>query len=375
MIENIIKIKDFLMSIYLEREEIIHGILVAFVARQHVLLVGPPGTAKSALVADLAKCVTGTNYFQWLLTRFSTPEELFGPISLKALEMDTYQRNTQGKLPEANVAFVDEIFKANSAILNSLLTLANERLFYNNGGIVPSPLFSIVGASNEWPEEGEGLEALFDRFMLRYEVASIRDGQNFVAMLRNTYPSRRPAISLEELEQLQQYSETMVALPGDILEVLRDIRSVLRLEGIRPSDRRFRQSLSLLKAAATLDGRTVVTREDLSILVHVLWTTPEDNERKIVRRVLQDYCLDPLERELVVLSETVFELAQKIDSTDLSATQEALEFSQKIKSLRIQTENILSQNTLSGGGNETAQRILNLLDEKKKQLAAAVLGM
>ena len=98
-----------------------------------MLMIGPAGTAKSALSVELAKIVQGTEYFQWLLTRFSTPEEVFGPLSLKDLEQGVYKRNTTTKMPEANLVFLDEIFKANSAILNSLLTLINERLFYNNG--------------------------------------------------------------------------------------------------------------------------------------------------------------------------------------------------------------------------------------------------
>jgi MoxR-like ATPase len=137
-------------------------------AGEHVLLLGPPGTAKSALVRAIAQAFGGT-YFERLLTKFSTPEELFGPISLKALEQDRYQRVTAGKLPEAEFAFVDEVFKANSAILNSLLTAMNERLFHNDGAPTQMPLVALFGASNELPE-GKELEALFDRFLLRFDV-------------------------------------------------------------------------------------------------------------------------------------------------------------------------------------------------------------
>jgi hypothetical protein len=125
-------------------------------------VTGSPGTAKSALVRAIAQAFGGS-YFERLLTKFSTPEELFGPISLKALEQDRYERVTAGKLPEAEFAFVDEVFKANSAILNSLLTAMNERLFHNDGAPAQMPLVSLFGASNELPE-GKELEALFDRF-------------------------------------------------------------------------------------------------------------------------------------------------------------------------------------------------------------------
>lgn len=309
-------------------------------------------------------------YRYWLLTRFSTPEELFGPVSLKALEADTYKRNTHNKLPEAHIGFVDETFKANSAILNALLTLANERLFYNNGGIVQSPLFSIVGASNEWHEADEGLEALFDRFILRYEVPYIQDGNNFVAMLQGAYPAQRPTITLQELEQLQGQAEMMCSVPQDILEVIRDMRDALRLEGVRPSDRRFRQALSLLKAAATLDGRDVVARKDLTILTHSLWVTPEGNERDIVRTVVLDRCLDPVEKEVADFADVVQDLARQIGSADLDKTSTVLEFGKKIQNLKERGAAISN-----GQSYEALGKALSLLDDKKKELTAAALGV
>ena len=146
------EIKNALNAKFFERENEVEAILIALLSRQHMLMIGPAGTAKSALSVELAKIVQGTEYFQWLLTRFSTPEELFGPLSLKDLEQGVYKRNTATKMPEAHLVFLDEIFKSNSAILNSLLTLINERLFYNNGLPVQVPLMSVIGASNEYPD-------------------------------------------------------------------------------------------------------------------------------------------------------------------------------------------------------------------------------
>ena len=136
-----------------------------------MLLLGPPGTAKSELGRRLSRICQGT-YFERLLTRFSVPEELFGPLSMTALEQDKYVRQTKGYLPEASVAFIDEIFKANSAILNSLLTILNERLFDNGATRTAVPLICLVGASNELPESEE-LDALYDRFLLRYPVSQV----------------------------------------------------------------------------------------------------------------------------------------------------------------------------------------------------------
>ena len=173
-----------------ERREAIDGALTAVLAGEHVLFLGPPGTAKSALVRAIAQAFGGS-YFERLLTKFSTPEELFGPISLKALEQDRYQRVTTAKLPEAEFAFVDEVFKANSAILNSLLTAMNERLFHNDGAPMQMPLVSLFGASNELPE-GRDLEALFDRFLLRFEVGYLLQPGNLKLVLAAPDPLCRP---------------------------------------------------------------------------------------------------------------------------------------------------------------------------------------
>src|SRR5437870_5855294 len=160
-------IRDELQQVFLERTELIDGALVALVAAQHVLVIGPPGTAKSMLADEICRRIEGANYFQWLLTRFTTPEEIFGAVSLKALEQDDYRRVTAHKLPESHIAFLDEIFKANSSILNAILTLINERLFHNGKEVVPVRLLTLFGASNELPEEEE-LTALYDRFLVRF---------------------------------------------------------------------------------------------------------------------------------------------------------------------------------------------------------------
>jgi MoxR-like ATPase len=203
--QKLLQIEQELKKTYFERGEEIRGSVLALLAKQHVLLLGPPGSAKSLMVEDLCGRIGG-NYFDWLLTRFTTPEEIFGPISLKALEQDKYTRITAEKLPEAHIAFLDEVWKASSSILNTLLRIVNERKFDNNGSPQKVPLLTLFGASNELPESGE-LSALYDRFLLRYITQYIADPQNFVNMLALPQAPPEARITLDELFQMQAEAE------------------------------------------------------------------------------------------------------------------------------------------------------------------------
>jgi len=285
-------IKQSLNEKFYDREKEIEALLIAVLSRQHILFIGPAGTGKSALSAMLGEMVEGSQYFQHLLTPFSTPEELFGVLSLKDLEQGIYKRNTNGMLPEANFAFIDEIFKANSAILNSLLTLINERVYYNNGVPIKSPLQTLIGSSNEYIEEGEGLEALFDRFLLRYEVDYIKDDKSFIEMLKDDKEIPIPKITLQELEQ-HQHRVTNVRIANDLYILISKIRKKLQDEGIRPSDRRFKMSLSLLKAKAYIEGRFEVCKSDFMILTHTLWERVEQIE--LVKTIIHQVVFDSVE--------------------------------------------------------------------------------
>ena len=300
-LEKLTEIRNELKASYLERDEVIDGTLIALLTGNHMLLIGPPGTAKSQLVSEVCNKINGAQYFQWLLTKFTAPEELFGAVSLKGLENDEYRRVTNGKLPEAHIIFLDEVFKASSSILNTLLTVMNERIYYNGTEISEIPLISMFGASNELPAEEDELEALYDRFLLRYVVDYIKEDFRFLKLLQGESSEEKSdaIITQEELDDCKsQVADT--AVPSNILKLIGRIRTELKKKGIIPSDRRYKQSISILKAKAYLDGRSEVSEEDLRFLENVFWRDPGEKTeiQSVIHQTLDGY-KDRL-RELII---------------------------------------------------------------------------
>ncbi len=248
----------------IERDAQARCLILAVLCGEHVLFVGPPGTAKSELARRLHR-VVGGRYFERLLTRFTVPEELFGPLSLAALDEGRYERDIDGYLPTASIAFLDEIFKANSAILNALLTLLNEREFDQGVHRIRAPLVSVVAASNEVPDE-EALRAFFDRFLFRCAVTPVTDAAFGSLLDRIDAPlAVGPRLSMAELEAAQQ-AGTTVRVGDAVRTALVELRAFLRQRSIEVSDRRWVRIVRALRIAAACNGRAEVALEDLYLL-------------------------------------------------------------------------------------------------------------
>lgn len=308
--ENVRKTCEMIEKGLIERDTEVRLMILAALCGEHLLLLGPPGTAKSELGRRLS-AACGGRFFERLLTRFSVPEELFGPLSMKGLENDQYVRQVDGYLPTAEVAFIDEIFKANSAILNSLLTLLNERLFDNGKERVPVPLLCMVGASNELPESEE-LDALYDRFLIRKEVNQCSaKGLRDLAVLASTGGTSGNFSVTERFLSLDDYRGSMgkaiqaVEFGDELIDMLIEMRQYLQEKCEPPiyiSDRRFTKAITLLQTAAYANGATSVSKYDLLLLEHVLGQRPGD-EAKVRQWVLDRLGTDPglLQAELAFL--------------------------------------------------------------------------
>jgi MoxR-like ATPase len=272
--EKVKKIVEELDASFVERKKAVRLSLLALLSGEHVILLGPPGTAKSLLARTICEVIQGGQYFDYLLTRFTTPDEIFGPLSIKKLEQDIYERKTESYLPSSHIAFLDEIFKANSSILNSLLTLINERMFHNGSQLMKVPLVSIFGASNETPED-ETLNALYDRFLVRVLVNFVEEDDSFSNIVFGKAGSLpiKTKLSINELEALLKFAQK-VKVPKTVQEMVFVLKRNLSEIGVVLSDRRWKQLVGFLKTLVTASNRNNVQETDLLILQEMLWDEP-----------------------------------------------------------------------------------------------------
>lgn len=373
-LEKLIEIKKGLKSNYYERDDVIDGAFCALLTGSHMLLIGPPGTAKSQLANEICGDIKEARYFQWLLTKFTTPEELFGAVSLKGLENDEYRRVIDGKLPESHIAFLDEVFKANSSILNTLLTVMNERIYYNGTEVLKLPIISIFGASNELPAEEDELEALYDRFLLRYVVDYIKEDFRFLKMLQSeTGTNDTDKITLEELEHCRKEADE-IAVPANILKLISRIRRELKKKEITPSDRRYKQCVAVLKAKAYLEGREEIDEDDLRFLENILWRDPGEKPQiqATVHQALYGY-KDRI-RELQIQAKELDSYSKRQWENEDMKIKANIEAQTKLKQIATSVDELLEECKERGKSLEVVTQAKNEIEDIQKEILDKLLS-
>ncbi len=300
------------------KEKVIKLSLLTMLAGENLILFGKPGTAKSEIARRLSKVfkeekkeqnkeqnsnsdteeekLKPSPYFEYLLTKFTTPEEIFGPLSIKELKQDRFRRNVKGYMPNVKVAFLDEIFKANSSILNSLLTIINEKIYHNRNEKIKVPLQSLISASNELPIGDNELNALYDRFLVRVVVNYLSDddvNELFDVEDEEFNTSDSLKMKIEEIEKIKQETKN-VEIPEEIrtciMEIRRNFNETFKEDKDEVfSDRKFVKIMKFLKVSAYTNGRNKVDLSDVYLLTNCLWNR-EDNSTKlssIITKVVQ----------------------------------------------------------------------------------------
>ena len=328
-----------------EKETEISLSLLAALAGESIILLGPPGVAKSMVARQLKTAFREAQSFEYLMSRFSTPDEIFGPVSIQKLKTsDTYERAVEGYLPTADVVFLDEIWKAGPAIQNTLLTVINEKIFRNGNREMHLPLKLLVAASNELPAKGEGLEALWDRFVIRIESRPIKLEKNFRAMLLESHADfsrstrvlghadfadnadfsgsmgKSGSTDFSDLkitaEEYAEWAEKIckIGVKEEVLDAISAIRKSLRAvnvdeaaerRNIYVSDRRWKNIVRLLRTSAFMQDREEVDICDLLPIYHCLWQEPE--ERDAIRNIVIRALFSPFADKLVEMKNALAE--------------------------------------------------------------------
>lgn len=367
------ELEDVLNIEVLERRHEIRALQLAMIAGVHIFLLGSKGVAKSLLIDRTCAYISGVRKFKKMMTRFTTPEEVNGPIMLSGLERDEFIRKIEGYLPTAQLAFLDEGFKANSSILNALLMAINERQYEHGTDLISIPLATMFIASNELPQD-ESLGALYDRLLFRFEVQPIRDASNFARMLKTVRPENPTAILTWDEILVAQKEAAQVVVPDSVIDAVTGLRRDLREKGIESSDRRFVESLKVVRAAAWLDGSTVADVEHLQPLRHILWDVPEQ-QADVDDLVLK--IANPFINETKVLLKEIGELEVAVDKilVDPDKQRKGSELSGKCRRYKKELDALEKRAGASARRNEAITEVKDRLRNVTDRLLRDVFGL
>ncbi|MCH1771666.1 MAG: AAA family ATPase [Metallosphaera sp.] len=342
--------KKFLESLYspfVGREEEAKVLTLALLTKEHVVLIGEPGTAKSAL-ARRAADLLNARFFMYLLTKYTEPAELFGALDVNALKQGVYKRITKERLPESELAFLDEIFNANSAILNALLSLLNERVIYDGYNVIKVPLRTLISASNRVPDEPE-LEALYDRLLLRHYAKPVGEDMwkdlidsSWELEFTDKWKVKEPVMTVQDLDRL--YSMLSEVDLSQIKSKLLKLYVMLEEKGVHLTDRRKGKVLKIVSAHALLNSRTKATEEDLVVLKYIAPREIDDFEK--VSALLSEELKTPIKymRELNEIFNNIKEAGKYVDAANESDPR----LIDLIRSLRATKDRVISLGKESG---------------------------
>lgn len=355
-----------------ERRDAVHTAILALLARKHHFQIGPPGVAKSLLVTRLVKRIDGLegpDFFHWLLTQYTTPEELYGAIDLPLYKnQGVFRRLVLNKLPQAKIIFLDEFFKGNSAILNANLTAMNERKFFNNDPEHEDiPAITFFTASNEMPP-GDETNALWDRVHFRMQVVEMQESSSFVNMISTTMnPEPQKEIHVDDLYAGHELVDRVV-VPRDVLDALRGLREDMKNINLIVSDRRWNECIPIIQAEAFMAGREMAEIADMRPLMYVLWNKLDD-AKQVTRCVLD--LANPIDREALDIYdalnqlETDFRKAIADSDNEKDKSKHAIEVHAKLKKTRKRLVELKAQADELGRPSE------GLRDVKKKFTSVA----